>query len=140
MNALLLDPIVKLIIALLIIFSIFVGIKHYNGLNQKLGVFETELMKKQELINFQNETIQSIQKQISSQAQAIFELQKVQDALQLTSEQRKIMLKEIITHDQDAKSWANQPVPDAVRSMFNSPGTATSISGPNGLSSTDPLH
>lgn len=140
MNLLLLDPIAKLMIALLIVLSIVFGFKHYNGLNKKIGILETQLSEKQTLIDSQSHTIQSIQKQISSQAQAIFELQKVQDALQLTSEQRKIMLKEIITHDQDAKSWANQPVPDAVRSMFNSPGTATSISGPNGLSSTDPVH
>ncbi|MFN4366516.1 MAG: hypothetical protein ACK4GA_02610 [Acinetobacter sp.] len=121
-------------IALLIILSIVFGFKHYNGLNKKIGILETQLSEKQTLIDSQSHTIKSIQKQISSQAQAIFELQKVQDVLQLTSEQRKIMLKEIITHDQDAKSWANQPVPDAIRSMFNSPGTATNFSGPSNLS------
>lgn len=136
MSALLLDPIAKLVIALLIILSIVFGFKHYNGLNQKIGVLETQLSEKQMLIESQSQTIQSIQKQINSQAQAISKLQKVQDELQLNSEQRKITLKEIITHDQDAKSWASQPVPDAIRSMFNSPGTATTLSSPSNVSST----
>jgi LysB family phage lysis regulatory protein len=135
MSALLLDPIAKLVIALLIILSIFFGFKHYNGLNQKIGVVETQLSEKQTLIESQSQTIQSIQEQISSQAQAIFKLQKVQDELQLNSEQRKITLKEIINHDPDVKSWASQPVPDAIRSMFNSPGTATTFSGPGNVSS-----
>ena len=135
MNALILDPIAKLIIALLIALSVFLGIKHYNGLNQKVGRLETQLSEKQNLIKTQTETIKSIQKQITSQAQAIFDLQKVQDELQVNSEQRKITIKEILTHDQDAKTWASQPVPDAIRSLFNNARSTdvvnTALSSPN---------
>jgi LysB family phage lysis regulatory protein len=119
MNALILDPIAKLIISLLIALGVFLGIKHYNGLNQKVGRLETQLTEKQQLIDTQNTTIAHIQKQITSQAQAIADLQKAQDELQANSEQRKITIKEILTHDQDAKTWASQPVPDAIRSLFN---------------------
>ena len=119
MNALILDPIAKLIIALLVALAIFLGIKHYNYLNQKVGQLEITLIEKQDLIDAQNRNIANIQKQITSQAQAIFDLQKIQDELQANSEQRKITIKEILTHDQDAKTWASQPVPDAIRSLFN---------------------
>ena len=135
MNALILDPIAKLILALLIALGVFLGIKHYNGLNQKVGRLETQLSEKQNLIKTQTETIKSIQKQITSQAQAIFDLQKVQDELQVNSEQRKITIKEILTHDQDAKTWASQPVPDAIRSLFNNARSTdvvnTALSSPN---------
>lgn len=119
MNALILDPIAKLILALLIALGVFLGIKHYNGLNQKVGRLETQLTEKQQLIDTQHTNIAHIQKQITSQAQAIADLQKAQDELQTNSEQRKITIKEILTHDQDAKTWAGQPVPDAIRSLFN---------------------
>ena len=119
MNALILDPIAKLILALLIALGVFLGIKHYNGLNQKVGRLETQLTEKQQLIDTQNTTIAHIQKQITSQAQAIADLQKAQDELQANSEQRKITIKEILTHDQYAKTWARQPVPDSIRSLFN---------------------
>ena len=135
MNTLILDPIAKLIIALLIALSVFLGIKHYNGLNQKVGRLETQLSEKQNLIKTQTETIKSIQKQITSQAQAIFDLQKVQDELQVNSEQRKITIKEILTHDQDAKTWASQPVPDAIRSLFNTTSSTNVVN--SALSSPD---
>ena len=135
MNALILDPIAKLIIALLVALAIFLGIKHYNGLNQKVGRLETQLSEKQNLIKTQTETIKSIQKQITSQAQAIFDLQKVQDELQVNSEQRKITIKEILTHDQDAKTWASQPVPDAIRSLFNTTSSTNVVN--SALSSPD---
>lgn len=135
MNALILDPIAKLIIALLVALAIFLGIKHYNYLNQKVGRLETQLSEKQNLIKTQTETIKSIQKQITSQAQAIFDLQKVQDELQVNSEQRKITIKEILTHDQDAKTWASQPVPDAIRSLFNTTSSTNVVN--SALSSPD---
>lgn len=135
MNALILDPIAKLIIALLVALAIFLGIKHYNYLNQKVGQLEITLIEKQDLIDAQNRNIANIQKQITSQAQAIFDLQKIQDELQANSEQRKITIKEILTHDQDAKTWASQPVPDAIRSLFNNARSTdvvnTALSSPN---------
>lgn len=137
MNALIFDPVAKLVIALLIALGIFLGIKHYNGLNQKVGKLETELTEKQQLIETQNSNIADIQNQITSQAQAIAELQKAQDELQLNSEQRIIHIKEILNHDQDAKTWASQPVPDAIRSMFNNTGTSNTVH--SALSNTDPV-
>ena len=135
MNALILDPIAKLIIALLVALAIFLGIKHYNYLNQKVGQLEITLIEKQDLIDAQNRNIANIQKQITSQAQAIFDLQKIQDELQANSEQRKITIKAILTHDQDAKTWASQPVPDAIRSLFNNARSTdvvnTALSSPN---------
>lgn len=135
MNALILDPIAKLILALLIALGVFLGIKHYNGLNQKVGRLETQLTEKQQLIDTQHTNIAHIQKQITSQAQAIADLQKAQDELQANSEQRKITIKEILTHDQDAKTWASQPVPDAIRSLFNTTGSTNVVN--SALSSPD---
>lgn len=137
MNALILDPIAKLIIALLIALGVFLGIKHYNGLNQKVGRLETQLTEKQQLIDTQNTNIAHIQKQITSQAQAIADLQKAQDELQANSEQRKITIKEILTHDQDAKTWASQPVPDAIRSLFNNARSTNVVN--TALSGSDPV-
>lgn len=137
MNALILDPIAKLILALLIALGVFLGIKHYNGLNQKVGRLETQLIEKQQLIDTQHTNIAHIQKQITSQAQAIADLQKAQDELQANSEQRKITIKEILTHDQDAKNWASQPVPDAIRSLFNNARSADVVN--TALSSPHPL-
>lgn len=135
MNALILDPIAKLIIALLVALAIFLGIKHYNYLNQKVGQLEIMLIEKQDIIDAQNRNIANIQKQIIDQAQAIFDLQKVQDELQVNSEQRKITIKEILTHDQDAKTWASQPVPDAIRSLFNTTSSTNVVN--SALSSPD---
>ena len=135
MNALILDPIAKLIIALLVALAIFLGIKHYNYLNQKVGQLEIMLIEKQDIIVAQNRNIANIQKQIIDQAQAIFDLQKVQDELQVNSEQRKITIKEILTHDQDAKTWASQPVPDAIRSLFNTTSSTNVVN--SALSSPD---
>ena len=135
MNALILDPIAKLIIALLVALAIFLGIKHYNYLNQKVGQLEITLIEKQDLIDAQNRNIANIQKQITSQAQAIFDLQKIQDELQVNSEQRKITIKEILTHDQDTKTWASQPVPDAIRSLFNTTSSTNVVN--SALSSPD---
>ena len=137
MNALILDPIAKLIIALLVALAIFLGIKHYNYLNQKVGQLEITLIEKQDLIDAQNRNIANIQKQITSQAQAIFDLQKIQDELQVNSEQRKITIKEILNHDQDAKTWASQPVPDAIRSLFNTASSTNVVN--SALSSSDPV-
>ncbi|ODN55782.1 hypothetical protein A9Z54_15990 [Acinetobacter sp. 51m] len=137
MNALIFDPVAKLVIALLIALGIFLSMKHYNGLNQKVGKLETELTEKQQLIETQNSNIADIQNQIINQAQAIADLQKAQDELQLNSEQRIIHIKEILNHDQDAKTWASQPVPDAIRSMFNNPGTPNTFH--SALSNIDPV-
>lgn len=139
MNALIFDPITKLVIVLLIALALVFGIKHYNGLNQKFGQLETQLTEKQQLIDTQNSNIADIKEQITGQAQAIADLQQAQDELQLNSEQRKINIKEILNHDQDAKTWASQPVPDAIRSMFNNTGTANANTVQSTLSSTDPV-
>ncbi|WDE16890.1 DUF2570 family protein [Acinetobacter schindleri] len=139
MNALIFDPITKLVIVLLIALALVFGIKHYNRLNQKVGQLETQLTEKQQLIDTQNSTIDGIKEQITSQAQAIADLQQAQDELQLNSEQRKINIKEILNHDQDAKTWASQPVPDAIRSMFNNTGTTNANTVQSALSSTDPV-
>ena len=53
MNALIAEPIAKLIMALLIGLGIYFGIKHYNGLNQKIARLETVLEEKQDLIDAQ---------------------------------------------------------------------------------------
>ena len=138
MNALvILKPFVKPILALLCFLCLYFAFQHYIHLQQKVGQLEMTLIEKQELIDSQNKNIADIQKQITRQAQAIFDLQKIQDELQVNSEQRKITIKEILNHDQDAKTWASQPVPDAIRGMFNStpktPGAKT-------LSSAQPMH
>lgn len=139
MNALIFDPITKLVIVLLIALALVFGIKHYNGLNQKVGQLETQLTERQQLIDTQNSIIDGIKEQITSQAQAIADLQQAQAELQLNSEQRKINIKEILNHDQDAKNWASQSVPDAIRSMFNNTGTTNANTVQSALSSTDPV-
>ena len=106
MNALIAEPIAKLIMALLIGLGIYFGIKHYNGLNQKIGRLETVLEEKQDLIDAQNQNFISLKKQVTEQ-------------LKQNSEQRKINIQEIINNDQDAKTWAAQPVPDHIRRLFN---------------------
>ena len=119
MNALIAEPIAKLIMALLIGIGIYFGIKHYNGLNQKIGRLETVLEEKQDLIDAQNQNFISLKKQVTEQAEAISSLQRVQEDLKQNSEQRKINIQEIINNDQDAKTWAAQPVPDHIRRLFN---------------------
>lgn len=127
MNALvILKPFVKPILALLCFLCLYFAFQHYIHLQQKVSQLETTLTEKQDLIDAQNRNIANIKEQITSQAQAISDLQEFQDELQLNSEQRKITIKEILNHDQDAKTWASQPVPDAIRSLFNNTG-ATNV-------------
>ena len=138
MNALeIIKPLAKPILALLCFLCLYFAFQHYNHLQQKVGQLEMTLIEKQELIDSQNKNIADIQKQITRQAQAIFDLQKIQDELQVNSEQRKITIKEILNHDQDAKTWASQPVPDAIRSLFNTTGSTNVVNSP--LSSSDPV-
>ena len=136
MNALeIIKPLAKPILALLCFLCLYFVFQHYNHLQQKVGQLEMTLIEKQELIDSQNKNIADIQRQITSQAQAIFDLKKIQDELQVNSEQRKITIKEILNHDQDAKTWASQPVPDAIRSLFNNTRSAdvvnTALSSPH---------
>lgn len=138
MNALaILKPFVKPILALLCFLCLYFAFQHYIHLQQKVGKLETKLTEKQDLIDAQNRNIANIKEQITSQAQAISDLQEFQDELQLNSEQRKITIKEILTHDQDAKTWASQPVPDAIRSLFNNARSTNVVN--SALSSPDPV-
>lgn len=126
MNAFIAEPLAKLIMALLIGLGIYFGIKHYNALNQKIGRLETVLEDKQKMIDAQNISFISLTKQVTEQAEAISSLQKVKEELKQSSEQRKINIQEIINNDQDAKTWAAQPVPDNIRRLFNNtPVTGT---------------
>lgn len=136
MNALvILKPFVKPILALLCFLCLYFAFQHYIHLQQKVSQLETTLTEKQDLIDAQNRNIANIREQITSQAQAISDLQEFQDELQLNSEQRKITIKEILNHDQDAKTWASQPVPDAIRSLFNNTGATNVVH--SALSSSD---
>lgn len=109
----------KPILALLFCLSLYFAFIYYNHLQQKVGQLENELQQKQDRLNTQNQNIINIKSQLNLQAQAIADLQKIQDELKQHSEQRQITLKEILNNDQQTKTWASQPVPDAIRSMFN---------------------
>ena len=115
----------------------FLVFKHYINVQQKIGQLEQQLVEKQQQLQSQDQALEKIRTQVLEQSRSIAELQKVQTELQSNYEQRKVTLNEIFTHDQDSKSWAIQPVPDAIRSMFNSnaktPGAKT-------LSSAQSMH
>ena len=64
-------------------------------------------------------------------------LQKVQSEIQTSAGQRQVLLKEIFSNDETSKTWASQPVPDAIRSMFNNTGATNTVQ--SALSSTDPV-
>ena len=117
-----LRPFAKPILALLLCFVLFLAFKHYTHVQQKIG---------------QDQSLEKIRTQVLEQSRSIAELQKAQTELQSNYEQRKVTLNEIFTHDQDSKNWASQPIPDAIRGMFNStpktPGAKT-------LSSAQPMH
>lgn len=132
-----LRPFAKPILALLLCFVLFLVFKHYIHVQQKIGQLEQQLVEKQQQLQSQDQTLEKIRTQVLEQSRSIAELQKAQTELQSNYEQRKVTLNEIFTHDQDSKSWAIQPVPDAIRSMFNSnaqtPGAKT-------LSSAQSMH
>ena len=132
-----LRPFAKPILALLLCFVLFLAFKHYTHVQQKIGQLEQQLVEKQQQLQSQDQSLEKISTQVLDQSRSIAELQKAQTELQRNYEQRKVMLNEIFTHDQDTKSWAIQPVPDAIRGMFNSnaktPGAKT-------LSSTQSMH
>lgn len=132
-----LRPFAKPILALLLCFVLFFAFKHYTHVQQKIGQLEQQLVEKQQQLQSQDQTLEKIRTQVLQQSRSIAELQKVQTELQSNYEQRKVKLNEIFTHDQDSKNWASQPVPDAIRGMFNStpktPGAKT-------LSSAQPMH
>ena len=115
----LLRPLAKPILYLLICVACIVAIYFFIQEQQKIGALEQALSEKQQQLQQQQESIQTIQTQVQQQQKNIVELQKIQTELQAKSEQRQITLKEIFTHDEPSKSWAVQPVPDAIRSMFN---------------------
>lgn len=127
----------KPITALLFCIAMYGAFKYHNHLQQTIGKLEITLNLKDQQLVKQDQDIANIKTQIYQQSQAIAELQMVQDSLQSLSELRKMTLKEIFTNDQDAKNWAKQPVPDAVRSMFNN--TQTTTKGTEDLSSTNTM-
>lgn len=132
-----LRPFAKPILALLLYFLLFLAFKHYTHVQQKIGQLEQQLVEKQQQLQSQDQTLEKIRTQVLEQSRSIAELQKAQTELQSNYEQRKVTLNEIFTHDQNSKNWASQPVPDAIRGMFNSnaksPGAKT-------LSSAQPMH
>lgn len=132
-----LRPFAKPILALLLCFVLFLVFKHYIHVQQQIGQLEQQLVEKQQQLQSQDQALEKIRTQVLEQSRSIAELQKAQTELQSNYEQRKVTLNEIFTHDQDSKSWAIQPVPDAIRSMFNSnaqtPGAKT-------LSSAQSMH
>ena len=132
-----LRPFVKPILALLLCFVLFLAFKHYTYVQQKIGQLEQQLVEKQQQLQSQDQTLEKIRAQVLEQSRSIAELQKAQTELQSNYEQRKVTLNEIFTHDQDSKSWASQPVPDAIRGMFNSNAKTP---GAKALSSTQPMH
>ena len=115
-----LRPFAKPILALLLCFVLFLVFKHYINVQQKIGQIEQQLVEKQQQLQSQDQTLEKIRTQVLEQSRSIAELQKAQTELQSNYEQRKVTLNEIFTHDQDSKSWASQPIPDAIRGMFNS--------------------
>lgn len=132
MNALIiLRPLAKPILALLLFAAVYFIFQYCSSQQQKIGRLETQLNQKQDIIDAQNENIAGIKERVSQQAQAIADLQKIQNELLAYSDQRKITIKEIISHDQSAKTWAGQPVPGAISSMFN---TSNSNTGGSALS------
>lgn len=132
-----LRPFAKPILALLLCFVWFLVFKHYIHVQQKIGQLEQQLVEKQQQLQSQDQTLEKIRTQVLEQSRSIAELQKAQTELQSNYEQRKVTLNEIFTHDQNSKSWASQPVPDAIRGMFNSTQKAP---GAKSLSSTQPMH
>jgi LysB family phage lysis regulatory protein len=120
----LLRPFAKPILYLLICVACIVAIYFFIQEQQKIGALEQAVSEKQQQLEQQQNSIRTIQTQVQQQQQNIVELQKVQTELQAKSEQRQITLKEIFTHDEPSKSWAVQPVPDAIRSMFNTGATS----------------
>ncbi|ENU57140.1 hypothetical protein L291_1737 [Acinetobacter guillouiae MSP4-18] len=132
-----LRPFAKPILALLLCLIVFLMFKHYIHVQQKIGQLEQQLVEKQQQLQSQDQTLEKIRTQVLEQSRSIAELQKAQTEIHSNYEQRKVTLNEIFTHDQDSKNWAIQPVPDAIRGMFNSnaksPGAKT-------LSNAQPMH
>ena len=127
----------KPILALLLCFVLFLVFKHYINVQQKIGQLEQQFVEKQQQLQSQDQALEKIRTQVLEQSRSIAELQKVQTELQSNYEQRKVTLNEIFTHDQDSKNWASQPVPDAIRGMFNS---TTKTPGAKTLSSAQSMH
>lgn len=118
----------KPILALLLCLAIYAAFKYHNHLQQSIGQLDQRLVEKQQQLDQQNENIEKMRMQVLEQSKILADLQKVQAELRVNSEQRQIIFKEIFINDQDAKSWANQPVPDAIRRMFNNTSTGTNFS------------
>ncbi len=119
----LLRPLVKPLILLFICVALVLTFKFVLKSQQKIGALEQALSEKQQQLEQQASRIKSIQTSVSEQQKTIVELQKVQSDLQSKFEQRQITLKEIFAHDEPSKSWSVQPIPDAIRSMFNTTPT-----------------
>lgn len=122
----LLKPFAKPILTLLVLICLYFAFQYYNHIQQKIGQLEQQLIQKQEQLQTQNQNIENIRTQVLKQNQAIADLQKVQSEIQTSAGQRQVILKEIFSNDETSKIWASQPVPNAVRGMFNSPKTTTS--------------
>ena len=132
MNTLnLLKPFAKPLIALLVLVFLYFTFQYYNHIQQKIGQLEQQLIQKQEQLQTQNQNIENIRTQLLKQYQAIADLQKVQSEIQTSAGQRQVLLKEIFSNDETSKTWASQPVPNAIRGMFNSPKTTASATLPN---------
>jgi LysB family phage lysis regulatory protein len=121
-----LKPFAKPLIALLVLVFLYFAFQYYNHIQQKIGQLEQQLIQKQEQLQTQNQNIENIRTQLLKQYQAIADLQKVQSEIQTSAGQRQVLLKEIFSNDETSKTWASQPVPNAIRGMFNSAQNTTS--------------
>ncbi|MBJ9954415.1 hypothetical protein I5735_15395 [Acinetobacter baumannii] len=127
----LLKPFAKPMLALLAMICWYFAFQYYNHIQQKIGQLEQQLIQKQEQLQTQYQNIENIRTEVLKQNQAIADLQKTQSEIQTSAGQRQVLLKEIFSNDETSKIWASQPVPNAVRGMFNSPKTTASATLPD---------
>lgn len=93
--------------------------KYYNHLQQSIGGLEQTIEQRNQVITDQKKLLESIEDQVKQQTLAINDLQRSQARLSSLATQRQLNIKETIEHDQSSKVWAAQPVPVAIRGVFN---------------------
>ncbi|MBF7687745.1 DUF2570 family protein [Acinetobacter rathckeae] len=128
---------IKPILILLAIFSVCIGFKYYNHLQQSIGTLEHTIKTQNDTITEQKQIVEQLKQQMTQQRVVMNQLQAKQEQLNVMARQRQNSIKEVFAHDQISKSWGSQPVPESIIRMLKP--TDSNHSQQEQLSSTQPM-
>lgn len=86
----------------------------------KVKQLEQTVQQKDIVISEKQQKIAEAEDQVQRQTAIILKLQSTQAQIQKNTQQKLQSVKEIVSHDYQAQTWASQPIPDSFIRLLNS--------------------